>query len=186
MNSVKKSLLEQAHNRIAKLESTIVELEEQIADLTLINRRIKAQLEIQKDETKAGEIVKVYFAYAPQDEMVVARIYKNLRDRGYEPWMVGQDHRPGSNRDRAQKEACFAADKILVFFSSKSVNQRGDIQRNFKKVLDLVDEIPAEEGKIIPVRIDECEVPFSYKELGSIDLWTAYGMLEMIRLVDEE
>ncbi len=47
----------------------------------------------------------------------------------------------------------------MVFLSKRSVGKRGYVQREFRRVLEHTEEIPLGQIHIIPVRLDDCEVP---------------------------
>jgi hypothetical protein len=48
---------------------------------------------------------------------------------------------------------------FVALFSSNSVSKRGYVQE-FRKVIDTFDEFPEGEVFAIPVRLDECEIPY--------------------------
>jgi hypothetical protein len=59
-----------------------------------------------------------------------------------------------------------------ALFSSTSVEKRGYIQKEFKFALDVLDEFPEGEIFVIPVRLDDCEIPYErLKNIERVDLF---------------
>lgn len=57
------------------------------------------------------------------------------------------------------REKLADADRVLAFFSPRSVRKRGYVQREYKMALDLVNELPPGDVRLIPVLLEPCEVP---------------------------
>ena len=57
------------------------------------------------------------------------------------------------------EKAVEAADAVVVCLSSKSVTKEGYVQKELRKALDVADEKPEGTIFIIPLKIEECEVP---------------------------
>lgn len=59
---------------------------------------------------------------------------------------------------------------MIVFLSEISVSKRGYIQKEFKIALSALDEMPNDSVFLIPVRLDDCKVPYQFESLHWIDL----------------
>jgi MoxR-like ATPase len=103
--------------------------------------------------------VSVFINYAREDQDVAARLYDDLRTRGFSPWMDKRNLLPGQNWkleiERAIRNSAF----FIALLSSRSVNKRGYVQAELKAAYATLAEIPAGQIYVIPVRIDEVEVP---------------------------
>jgi hypothetical protein len=62
--------------------------------------------------------------------------------------------------DREIKKAVKKCRFFLPMFSSQSLAKRGDIQREFRLGIETLEEIPEDQIFIIPIRIDDCQIPF--------------------------
>ena len=63
------------------------------------------------------------------------------------------------------------ADFIMVFLSVRSVRKRGYIQSEIKKALLFWKEKLEEDIYLIPVKIDNCEIPGSLRDIQ----WLKFG-----------
>lgn len=68
----------------------------------------------------------------------------------------------------------------MVFLSKTSIAKRGYVQREFRLALDTMQEMSEETIDIIPVRLDDCDVPNPFKHLHWRDLFEPDGFDRMI------
>jgi plastocyanin len=73
---------------------------------------------------------------------------------------------PGQNWNKEIKKAVKNSQFFLPLFSSTSTIKRGYVQREIKLGIDTAKEIPEGQIFIIPIRMDDCKIPF--EELLSI------------------
>ena len=102
----------------------------------------------------------VFISYAREDSEYANRLYNDLKNAGLNPWLDKEELLPGQNWDKEIKKAVKNSKFFLPIFSSTSVAKRGYIQREFRLAIDAADEIPEGQIFIIPIRIDECKIPF--------------------------
>jgi hypothetical protein len=119
----------------------------------------------------------VFLSHASEDKSAVRRLSKRLKDDGFDPWLDDERLLPGQNWELEIEEALRKSDVILLCFSEQSVGKEGFVQREFKRARKYQEEKP--EGTIftIPVRFDQCEIPFSYRELQWVDFPANYHKL---------
>jgi len=70
---------------------------------------------------------RVFLAYANEDTEHVRRLYAELQQAGFEPWMDEEKLLPGQNWPRAIEQAIELADYVVLCFSSRSVDISGAI-----------------------------------------------------------
>lgn len=118
----------------------------------------------------------VFIAYVVEDAPVVERLFQDLGDAGFNPWMDRKKLLPGQNWPRAIEHAIETSDFFLACFSSNSAGKRGGFQAEIHYALDCARRIPLDDIFIIPVRLDVCSVPSRIRnEIQYIDLfpdWT--------------
>ena len=72
---------------------------------------------------------------------------------------------------------------IAVCFSTKSLVKEGYVQREYKKALDYQTEKPVGTIYVIPVRLDNCEIPFFLRDLQCVDYPSGYEkLLESLKI----
>jgi hypothetical protein len=125
------------------------------------NEKINAQInkkEIQTDANQKNDLI--FISYAREDFDYAIRLYNDLKNAGLKPWFDKEELLPGQNWDREIKRAVRNCRFFLPMFSSRSVEKRGYIQREFRLGIETLEEIPEDQIFIIPIRIDECQIPF--------------------------
>jgi hypothetical protein len=109
----------------------------------------------------------VFISYAHEDESSAEKLSKDLKKAGLFPWRDKESIRAGEDWKLAISKAIKNSRYFIPLFSSKSVDKIGHVQKEFKYALDIFENYPPADIFIIPVRIDECEIP--YPKLESID-----------------
>lgn len=118
---------------------------------------------------------RIFISYAREGQSIAEKLYDDLKDKGYKPWLDKHDLLPGENwedtiRDEIEKSNCF-----LVLLSNNSISKRGYIQKELRTAISILDELPPTDIFLIPVRIEECEPKFRrLKEIHWVDLFINY------------
>lgn len=127
---------------------------------------------------------RIFLCHASDDKNTVLEIYNRLKQAGFKPWIDKEDLLPGQRWDQEIPKAIKASDFILVFFSKVSVSKRGYVQKEFRLALDVYDETPDGEIVVIPVRIDDCEVPDSFSRIHYVNLFEKGGYEKIVRVIN--
>jgi hypothetical protein len=121
----------------------------------------------------------VFLSHASQDKAVVRELCERLRDDGFDPWLDEERLLPGQDWDLEIEKALRASDAILLCFSTLSVAKEGYIQREYKRAMRYQEEKPEGTIFVIPVRLDECEIPYTIQSLQFVDYPEGYDRLVM-------
>jgi tetratricopeptide (TPR) repeat protein len=114
--------------------------------------------------------LRVFLWHSPADKLAIQDLYKQLTSENWiEPWLEEENLLPGQVREAEIDKAIRAADVVIVGLSKGSVTTEGPIQRQLNAVLDVAEEKREGSIFIIPLRLDECELPERLKRLQSID-----------------
>jgi hypothetical protein len=108
---------------------------------------------------QASNRIHVFLAYAEEDRPIVRKLYAALQQAGFEPWMDQEKLLPGQNWPRAIERAIDLSHFFLGCFSQRSTVKRGHFQSELRYALDLAARIPNEQIFLLPVRLNECELP---------------------------
>ncbi len=115
---------------------------------------------------------KVFLAYVLEDQAHVTRLFDQLREAGFDPWV---DHRkllPGQNWPRAIERAISVSDFFVACFSRRAISKKGRFHAELRYALDCASHTPLDEVYFIPVRLDECDVPARItREIQYVDLF---------------
>jgi hypothetical protein len=129
-------------------------------------------------------MVEVFISYAKEDIQMVQEIYSKLLDEGFSPWLDREKLMPGHDWELEIEKAIQSSDIFLACLSSLSVSKTGFVQAEWKRALTVAERMP--EGKIfiIPVRLDECEVPRSLRHLQWVDYFSPYGKEKLYKAIN--
>lgn len=104
--------------------------------------------------------LRVFLCHASQDKPVVRELYQRLNSTDWmDPWLDEEKLLPGQDWDMEIERAVESADAVIVCLSNRSITKEGYIQRELKFVLDIALEKPEGTIFIVPLRLDECELP---------------------------
>ena len=130
---------------------------------TLANGELLDNSVIPKNEKNSdpkGDNGFLFISYAREDFEHAHRLYNDLKSAGLNPWLDKEELLPGQNYDKEIRNSVRKSRFFLPVFSSASVAKRGYIQREFKLGLETLEEIPEDQVFVIPVKIDNCQIPF--------------------------
>ncbi|MBU2527483.1 MAG: toll/interleukin-1 receptor domain-containing protein [Bacteroidetes bacterium] len=103
----------------------------------------------------------IFFSYSRDDSEFVLQLAKNLRQAGANIWLDQLDISAGSRWDKSIEQALTRSKTLLVILSKTSVAS--------DNVLDEV-SFALEEGKtVVPVLLEDCEIPFRLRRLQYAD-----------------
>lgn len=119
----------------------------------------------------------VFLSHASEDKSIVREICQRLKADGFDPWLDEERLLPGMDWNLEIKQAMRASDAILVCFSGLAVSKEGYFQREYKKALEYQEEKPEGMVFVIPVRLDDCVIPFSIQERQYADYPAGYERL---------
>lgn len=134
--------------------------------------------------------LRVFLCHASQDKPAVRDLYQKLLAAGWiDPWLDEEKLLPGQDWDLEIEKAVEASEAVIVCISSRSITKEGYIQKELRKVLDSALEKPEETIFIIPLRLDDCELPRRLRTWHYVDYfpterreWAFRRLLESLRL----
>lgn len=114
--------------------------------------------------------LRVFLCHASQDKPIVRELYQRLLSEDWiDPWLDQEKLLPGQDWDLEIEKAVEAADAVIVCLSTNSVSKEGYIQRELRFVLDIALEKPEGTIFVVPLRLDECELPRRLRSWHYVD-----------------
>ncbi|MDD2923041.1 MAG: SUMF1/EgtB/PvdO family nonheme iron enzyme [Anaerolineales bacterium] len=114
--------------------------------------------------------IRVFLVHAVQDKPTVRDLYARLKSEAWiDPWFDEENLLPGQNWDLEIQKALRGIDAIIICLSKLSIAKEGYIQKEIKRALDICDEKPDGTIYIIPLRLDDCEIPFRLQKFHWVD-----------------
>jgi hypothetical protein len=125
--------------------------------------------------------LKVFLCHASDDKDGVKNLYNLLLQRGCDPWLDSEKLLPGQDWNLEINKALDDSDVILLCLSKKSVDKEGYVQKEIRIALDRALEMPDGRIFLIPARLEECELPYRIRNYQWVDLFTADGMVKLMK-----
>jgi hypothetical protein len=118
--------------------------------------------------------LRVFLCHSSQDKSIVRELYQRLlAEKWIDPWLDEEKLLPGQDWDLEIEKAVESSDAVIVFLSKGSVSKEGYVQKELRKVLDIALEKPEETIFIIPVRLEDCELPRRLRARHYVDYFPA-------------
>ncbi len=135
--------------------------------------------------------LQIFLAHASEDKKLVRELYLRLKSHGFKPWLDEIDLIPGQNWQIEIPKAIRESDIFLACLSKRSVQKHGYVQREYRLALSSYAEKPPGSIYLIPVKLDDCEMPdLQIPELGVklrdiqwIELWQQHGLERLINAI---
>lgn len=118
------------------------------------------------------EKVKVFISYARDDFKAAKEIYDELiSESDIEPWLDKKDVLPGQ-RWKSEIRKAINESRFFIFIASEnSIKKRSFVHKEIEIAFEILDELPKDHIFIIPVRLDECELPERLNDIQFVDMF---------------
>ncbi len=126
-----------------------------------------------------------FLCHSSGDKDAVRDLYHRLQGDGFEPWLDEEDLLPGQDWAREISRAVRAADVVLVCLSQASIAKTGFVQKEIGYALDAAEERPPGTIYVIPVKLEECEVPERLRQYQWVSLFEEGGYERLMRALRE-
>ncbi len=135
----------------------------------------------QANPIKTTRPLRVFLCHSSGDKAQARALYQRLRADGVEPWLDAEDLIPGQNWDMEIRKAVKKADIVLVCLSKDSITKEGYVQREIKFALDRAEEKPEGNIYLIPLKIEECELPFRLSSYHAVKYYEERGYEHLLK-----
>jgi Leucine-rich repeat (LRR) protein len=101
----------------------------------------------------------IFLCHSSNDKTQVRKLYKKLTSNSMNVWLDEENLIPGQDWEYEISKAIDTSDVIIVCLSKNSVSKEGFVQKEIRFALDKAEEKPEGVIFIIPLLLEECEVP---------------------------
>lgn len=129
--------------------------------------------------------LKVFLCHASDDKPKVQNLYHRLRNDGIKPWLDKENLLPGQKWRLEIPKAVRTSDVVIICLSRNSVTKAGYVQKEIRYALDIADEKPEGVIFLIPLRLEECEVPERLRDWHWVDLFEEKGYERLMRTLQQ-
>ncbi|NWJ48759.1 MAG: SUMF1/EgtB/PvdO family nonheme iron enzyme [Chloroflexi bacterium] len=126
--------------------------------------------------------LKVFLCHASPDKPAVIRLYERLSILSWvKPWLDKKDLIPGQNWRVEIPKAIRQSEIVVACLSRNSINREGYVQKEIGDALDVAQEKPEGTIYMIPLRLEECEVPEQLSQWHWVDHFEEDGFEHLLR-----
>ena len=115
------------------------------------------------------------------DKPSVRNLHTLLIADGFRPWLDEKDLIAGQDWELAIRTAVRASHAVIVCLSRASVTKAGFVQKEIRLALDAADEQPEGSVFLVPLKLENCDVPSRLRKWQWVDYWTPQGYQELVR-----
>ena len=150
---------------------------------------IRSRAKIDESDSVTQEVTKIlklnrnlrlFLCHSSKDKKIVRDLYLKLRKDGFNPWLDEEDLLPGQNWKREISRAVKGSDAVLVCLSQQAITKDGYVHREISYALDVASEKSEDEIFLIPIRLEECEVPERLQRWHWANLYDEKGYEKLI------
>jgi class 3 adenylate cyclase len=127
----------------------------------------------------------LFLSYASEDSDIVERLYDDLLNEGFKPWMAKRNILPGQDWEHTIFKAIRQSDFFMVCLSRNSVGKRGVIQKEINEALNIWQEKLSDDIYVIPVRLEDCEIHPRLQSFHWVNLYEQNGFIMIIKAIRE-
>lgn len=124
---------------------------------------------------EASHRLRIFLCHSIGDKQAVRDLYRRLRGDGFDPWLDEENLLPGQDWREEISRAVEAAEVVLVCLSRGSISKRGFVQWEIKYALDVADQQPEDTIYLIPLKLEECDIPQRLGRWHWVSLYEAKG-----------
>jgi len=118
------------------------------------------------------KMLKIFLCHAPEDKPTVHELYRQLSAEGWlDVWLDVEKILPGQDWDLETQKAVEQSNIVIACISNQSVNKEGYIQKELRNILSIAEEKPEGTIFVIPLKLEDCEVPRQMQNWQSVDYY---------------
>ncbi len=140
-----------------------------------------SEIAIRSFSAKQAQSLRVFLCHTSSDKPRVRELYRQLKSDGISPWLDEEDLLPGFDWQIEIPKAVQNSDIVIVCLSKDSVTKTGYVQKEIKYALDVADGQPEGTIFIIPLKLEECEVPIRLSRWQWVSLFSSSGYQRLLR-----
>jgi len=137
-----------------------------------------------KYKASSKKKAKIFISYAKDDFSKAYAIYEVLKQSEYNPWIDHVNLFPGQDWELEIEKSIQNSNFFIALLSKNSVNKEGYFQKELKKGIDILDQKPEGSIYLIPVRLDNCEVPRRFAGVQWCNAFEENGLERLMKAIE--
>jgi hypothetical protein len=132
-------------------------------------------------KSNGNDAPQAFLCHSSGDKERVRALYRKLSADNIKCWFDEEDLLAGQDWEFEITRAIRQSKFVLACVSRASVTKTGYVQKELKKALDVADEQPEGVAYLVPVRLEECDIPERLKRWHWVDLFEEGGYEQLLR-----
>ncbi len=153
---------------------------EQATYFTIPSIRKQIDKLLRTSDSKSPRALRAFLCHSSSDKSTVRSLYRRLITENVNPWFDERNLLPGQEWSSEIVKAVRESDVVIVCLSNRSINKAGYVQKEIKYALDAADEQPENVIFLIPLKIEECEVPERLRRWQWVNYFEENGYNKLI------
>ena len=151
------------------------------ADFYEMQRKLLAAIAERRARVGGDQrLLRVFLCHASEDKPAVRNLHKRLKRDGFLPWLDEKQLGGGQDWEAEIRRAVRDSDVVVACISRTAVGKTGFLQKEIREVLDRADEHPEGAVFVIPVRLEDCDVPDRLRRWQWIDFTRRSGYRKLV------
>jgi WD40 repeat protein len=125
--------------------------------------------------------LRVFLCHSSGDKPIVRALYHRLKACNVNPWLDEEELVGGQDWDLEIQKAVRKCDAVLICLSREFLVKEGYGQKEIKIVLDTALEKPEEANYLIPLKLENCELPERLKRFQAINYFEGNSFDRLIK-----
>ncbi|HEY2914349.1 MAG TPA: TIR domain-containing protein [Candidatus Angelobacter sp.] len=134
--------------------------------------------------TQKHSTLKVFLCHSSKDKPAVRALYETLKQKQIDPWLDEKNILPGKSWQREIAKAVRSSDAVIVCLSTHSM-KAGYLHKEIKTVLDVADRQPEDTIYVIPLKLEECDVPEQLQDWQWVNFFEPNGLERLMAALHE-
>jgi repressor LexA len=139
------------------------------------------QMEHENQEVITPRRLRVFLCHSSGDKLSVRKLYQRLNACNVDPWLDEEDLLAGQDWEYEIGKAVRETDVVIVCLSCGSINKTGFMQKEIKFALDVADKQAEGTIFLIPLKLEECEMPERLRRWHWVNYFEENGFDKLIK-----
>jgi hypothetical protein len=123
----------------------------------------------------------IFLSYAYEDRDKVVDVSKRLSEAGYDTWVDAKNLLPGQDWEIEIRKALKDSEFVFIFLTKNSTTKEGYLQKEIKSALRLADEKPEGTIFLVPIKLEDVDVPDSLKHIQWLEFYKNDGWEKLLQ-----
>jgi len=135
--------------------------------------------------SKAKRPLKAFLCHSKRDKKAIRRLYTKLVRDNVKVWFDEKELLPGESWALLIQSNVQDSDVVLICLSHAAINNKGYIHKEIQLALDIAQLQPEGSIFIVPVRLEECEIPQRLQKYQWSNLFQRGGYARLLSSLKE-